>query len=244
MSSRSCRAPLSWVLLVLSCLVSCRSAEDDGAARAGRRPGPPNIIVIMADDLGWGDLGCYGADRDRLPTPNIDRLSAEGRRFTAGYASASTCTPTRYSFLTGTYAFRTPNTGIAPPNAPAIIPAGTRTIASRLRERGYATAVIGKWHLGLGGSEGPQWNEELVPGPLEIGFDHAWLLPTTNDRVPQVYVHDRRVHGLESSDPLAVMRRKPTPDHPTGKTHRETLKMDWSVGHNGTIHNGISRIGF
>ncbi|WP_299465840.1 arylsulfatase [uncultured Gimesia sp.] len=202
----------------------------------------PNVIVIMADDLGYGDVSCYGATE--LKTPHIDRLAAEGLRFTSGYCSASTCTPTRYSFLTGTYAFRGERTGIAPPNAPAIIKPGTETVASILKRGGYATAVIGKWHLGLGGKGGPDWNGSLKPGPLEIGFDTCFLLPTTNDRVPQVYVQNHRVLNLDPADPLWVGEKKPNPDHPTGLTHRDTLKMDWSHGHNSTIHNGISRIGF
>ncbi len=202
----------------------------------------PNIIVIMADDLGYGDVSCNGATS--LQTPNIDLLAAEGIRFTDGYCSASTCTPTRYSFLTGVYAFRGERTGIAPPNAPAIIDAGTETVASVLNRAGYATAVVGKWHLGLGGPGGPDWNGELNPGPLEMGFDSCFLLPTTNDRVPQVYVQDHRVLNLDPSDPLWVGDKKPTSDHPTGISHRDTLKMDWSHGHNSTIHNGISRIGF
>ena len=202
----------------------------------------PNIVVIMADDLGFGDVSCYGATQ--LTTPNIDKLAGEGMRFTSGYCSASTCTPTRYSLLTGNYAFRTKGTGIAPPNSPAIIQPGTETIASILKQAGYKTAVIGKWHLGLGGKKGPDWNGMLNPGPLEIGFDHCFLLPTTNDRVPQVYVQDHRVLNLDPADPLWVGRKKPSEDHPTGITHRDTLKMDWSHGHNATIHNGISRIGF
>ncbi len=208
----------------------------------------PNVVVIMADDLGYGDVSCYGATA--LQTPNIDKLAAQGCRFTSGYCSASTCTPTRYSMLTGSYAFRKARTGIAPPNAPAIIKPGTETIASILKRAGYATSVVGKWHLGLGaegekGKEGgPDWNGELNPGPLEIGFDSCFLLPTTNDRVPQVYVQDHRVLNLDPKDPLWVGRKKPSEDHPTGMTHRDTLKMDWSHGHNSTIHNGISRIGF
>jgi arylsulfatase A-like enzyme len=202
----------------------------------------PNVVVIMADDLGYGDLSCYGATS--LETPNIDRLATRGLRFRSGYCSASTCTPTRYSLLTGTYAFRRPGTGIAPPNASALIKPGTETIASLLKRGGYRTAVIGKWHLGLGGEGGPDWNGDLKPGPLEIGFDHCHLLPTTNDRVPQVYVRDHRVLNLDPQDPLWVGSKKPSPDHPTGITHRDTLKMDWSHGHNQTIHNGIGRIGF
>jgi arylsulfatase A-like enzyme len=203
----------------------------------------PNIVVIMADDLGYGDLSCYGATE--IQTPHIDKLAASGVRFTSGYCSSSTCTPTRYSFLTGNYAFRTAGTGVAPPNAPAIIQPGTVTIASLLQDAGYQTAVVGKWHLGLGEKgPGPDWNGELKPGPLEIGFHSCFLLPTTNDRVPQVYVADHRVANLDPADPLWVGDKPPSEDHPTGLTQRETLKMDWSHGHNQTIHNGISRIGY
>lgn len=201
----------------------------------------PNIIVIMADDLGYGDVGCYGASS--VKTPNIDQLAAEGLRFTSGYCSASTCTPTRFSFLTGTYAFRQKGTGIAPPNGPAIIKPGTETIASLMKQSGYATAVIGKWHLGLG-DPAPDWNGDLKPGPLEIGFDHCHLLPTTNDRVPQVYVTDHRVPNLNPKDPLWVGNTAPDENEPNGINQRESLRLNWSHGHNNTIHNGISRIGF
>ena len=223
--------------MIRSCLAALALFAGLTASGADK----PNIIVIMADDLGYGDVGCYGATA--VKTPNIDRLASEGQRFTSGYCSASTCTPTRFSLLTGTYAFRHKGTGIAPPAAPAIIEPGTETIASLLKKAGYQTAVIGKWHLGLG-DPAPEWNGDLKPGPLEIGFDHCLLLPTTNDRVPQVYVNDHRVENLSEKDPLWVGNKIPSPDHPTGITHRSTLKMDWSHGHNDTIHNGISRIGF
>jgi arylsulfatase A len=202
----------------------------------------PNVIVIMADDLGYGDLSSYGATA--FKTPHIDQLAAEGVRFTSGYCTASTCTPTRYSFLTGSYAFRRKGTGIAPPNGKLVVPPDAVTIADLAKTAGYRTAVIGKWHLGLGGESGPNWNGEITPGPREIGFDYSFLLPTTNDRVPQVYLENGRVLNLDPRDPLWVGDRKPSEDHPTGITHRSTLKMDWSHGHNGTIHNGISRIGF
>jgi arylsulfatase A len=201
----------------------------------------PNIVVIMADDLGYGDVSCNGATA--VSTPNIDRAAAEGLRFTSGYCSASTCTPTRFSLITGTYALRRPGSGIAPPNSPCIIKPGTETIASLLKRAGYATAIVGKWHLGLG-SPAPDWNGELRPGPLEFGFDHCLLLPTTNDRVPQVYVEDHRVRNLDPADPLWVGDKPPSPDHPTGISHRHTLRMNWSHGHNNSIHNGIGRIGF
>ena len=216
------------ILLLLAQAVICHAEQ-------------PNIIVIMADDLGYGDISCNGATS--IATPGIDRLAREGIRFTSGYCSASTCTPTRFSFLTGTYAFRQKGTGVAPPNGPAIIQPGTETLPAILKRAGYATAVVGKWHLGLG-NPAPDWNGQLKPGPLDIGFDHAYLLPTTNDRVPQVIVEDRRVKNLDPSDPLWVGDQSPSPDHPNGLTHRNELKLDWSHGHNQTIHNGISRIGF
>jgi arylsulfatase A-like enzyme len=224
-------------LVACCCLAWLAVARADEAAAVR-----PNIVVVMADDLGYGDVSCNGAEA--IATPHIDDLAGRGLRFTSGYCSASTCTPTRYSFLAGTYAFRHPGTGIAPPNSPAIIPPGTTTVASLLRDAGYATAVIGKWHLGLGGPPGPDWNGMLEPGPLEIGFDHCFLLPTTNDRVPQVFVRDHRVVNLDPADPLWVGDTIPSPDHPTGITARDTLTMDWSDGHNQTIHNGVSRIGF
>jgi arylsulfatase A-like enzyme len=223
---------------IIAAVVACTTVRTCVAAENGRAP---NIVVIMADDLGYGDVSCNGATE--IQTPHIDRLAAEGQRFTSGYCSASTCTPTRFSLLTGTYAFRVKGTGIAPPNGPAIIRPGVETLPAILKRAGYATAVIGKWHLGLG-DKAPDWNGELKPGPLEIGFDHCFLLPTTNDRVPQVFVEDHRVRNLDPADPLWVGNEKPAPDHPTGQSHRDTLKMNWAIGHNGTIHNGISRIGF
>jgi arylsulfatase A len=213
------------------------------ALAATAEPRQPNVIVIMADDLGYGDLSCYGATT--FKTPQIDKLAAAGQLFTNGYCSASTCTPSRYSLLTGEYAFRKKGTGIAPPNGALIIDQNTLTLPDLMKKAGYQTAVVGKWHLGLGAQgKGPDWNGELKPGPREIGFDYHFLLPTTNDRVPQIYVTESRVLNLDPSDPLWVGMKKPSPDHPTGITHRDTLKQDWSHGHNGTIHNGISRIGF
>ncbi|MEQ8766722.1 MAG: arylsulfatase [Planctomycetota bacterium] len=221
---------------VLAVLTSSALGQDIEAAER------PNIIVIMADDLGYGDVSCYGAQR--VQTPHIDRLAAKGLRFTSGYCSASTCTPTRYSFLTGRYAFRDPGTGIAAPQATALIQPGTVTVASLLKSAGYRTAVIGKWHLGLGERPAPDWNGRLAPGPLEIGFDHCFLLPTTNDRVPSVYVENHRVPNLDSDDPIWVGSQAPSAEHRTGLNARDTLKLDWSHGHNGTIHNGIGRIGY
>ncbi len=201
----------------------------------------PNIVVIYGDDIGYGDIGCYGAKT--IPTPHTDRLAAGGVRFTSAYASSATCTPSRYSMLTGEYAFRKPGTGIAAPNATAIIRPGRTTLASMLKKAGYATAVVGKWHLGLGVKPKPNWGGEIKPGPLEIGFDYCFLMPTTGDRVPCVYLEDHRLYGVDPSDPVDVTRGN-LDGQPTGVTMRNKLKMDWSHGHNSSVVNGISRIGF
>src|SRR5687767_6830023 len=104
----------------------------------------PNVILIYADDLGYGDVSAYGARR--LKTPNVDRLAREGLRFTDAHSPAATCTPSRYALLTGEYAWRQPGTGILPGDAPLIIEAGRTTLASVFQRAGYATGVVGKWH--------------------------------------------------------------------------------------------------
>lgn len=211
-----------------------------GLANAG--PSKPNIVLILADDLGYGDVGCYGATK--IPTPNIDRLSREGLRFMDAHATSATCTPSRYALLTGEYPWRKKGTGILPGNAPLIIAPNRVTLPAMLRKAGYRTGVIGKWHLGLGGPGGPDWNGDIQPGPREVGFDYNFIMAATGDRVPCVYIENHRVVGLEPSDPIGVSYGKPIGDEPTGKEHPELLKMGLSVGHDGTIINGISRIGF
>ncbi|MCA9234414.1 MAG: arylsulfatase [Planctomycetales bacterium] len=201
----------------------------------------PNIVLLYGDDVGYGDLGCYGAKT--IPTPNIDRLAAEGQRFTSGYCTSATCTPSRYSLLTGVYAWRRRDTGIAPPNSPALIKPGTPTLPSMMKDAGYRTGIVGKWHLGLGEPPKPEWSGEINPGPLEIGFDESFIMPTTNDRVPCVYVRGHRVVDLDPADPVDVFEKNPD-GQPTGVTHRDDLKMDWTHGHNDSIVNGIGRIGF
>lgn len=208
-----------------------------------RRERRPNIIIMYADDLGYGDVGCYGATR--LRTPNIDRLAAEGLRFTDGYSTAATCTPARYSLLTGSYPWRNKLAAILPGDAPLIIPPGAQTLPVMLKEAGYATAVVGKWHLGLGRGN-LDWNREIPCGPPDVGFDESFIMPATNDRVPCVYVNGRRVAGLDPEDPIEVTYNpnKPFPGLPTGRNNPELLRLRYSHGHDMSIVNGVSRIGY
>jgi arylsulfatase A-like enzyme len=211
------------------------------ASSSAAEPSRPNIVLIYADDIGYGDLGCYGATG--VKTPHLDRLAREGLQFTDGHCGSATCTPSRYSLLTGQYAWRKPGTGILPGNASLIIPPGTPTLASTLKSAGYATGVVGKWHLGLGTGD-LDWNGDIKPGPLELGFDHCFLIPATGDRVPCVYVEDHRVVGLDPADPIRVSYGNPIGDDPTGREHPELLKIKLTHGHDMTIVNGISRIGY
>lgn len=202
---------------------------------------PPNIVYIYADDLGYGDIGCYGATG--IKTPNLDRLASQGLRFTDAHAPSATCTPSRYALLTGEYAWRKPGTGILPGDAALIIEPGRPTLPAVLKQAGYTTGCVGKWHLGLGNG-GLDWNGELKPGPLEIGFDTCFIMPATGDRVPCVYVKDHHVVGLDPNDPIQVSYTRPVGDEPTGKDHPELLKVQTSQGHDFTIVNGVSRIGY
>ena len=216
-------------------------AAAAGAAPAAPTAASPNVLLIYADDLGYGDVGSYGATRVR--TPRIDSLAAQGLRFTNAHSAAATCTPSRYAVLTGEYAWRRQGTGVLPGNARLVIEPGRTTLASLLKRKGYATGVVGKWHLGLGDGQ-LDWNGEIAPGPREIGFDYSFLIPATGDRVPCVYVENGRVLGLDPSDPIEVSYAQPVGDEPTGRAHPELLKLHPSHGHDQTIVNGISRIGY
>lgn len=209
----------------------------------------PNIIIIYADDLGFGDLSCYGG---AIPTPHIDSLSAAGSTLYNGYTTAATCTPARYSLLTGSYPWRNPDAAILAGDAPNLIPSDMPTLPKMLKKQGYSTAIVGKWHLGLGSKEHPvEWNSSLQGTPNDVGFDSSYIMAATNDRVPCVYIRDRQVDNLDPKDPIEVdyysfMKNlgNPYPQKSTGRDNPELLKQHYSHGHDGTIVNGVSRIGF
>lgn len=228
----------------------------------------PNIVVICVDDLGYGDLSCYG-DAD-VPTPNVDKLANEGLLFTDAYATASICTPSRYSLLTGRYHWRSTTSwsvgkikdvSIAPGDAGLIIDTSMITVPKVLKKKGYVSGVVGKWHLGLGPAGGPDWNGEVDLSPLDIGFDYSFIMPATADRVPCVFVENRHVVGLNPADPIRVSYEKPigdtsqiynpdvTPDvivtyTPENERRKGEVLMQPSFGHDQTIINGIPRIGY
>ncbi len=169
--------------------------------RAFGAPGP-NVVFILGDDIGYGDFGCYGATK--VKTPNVDKLATQGLRFTDAHSPSAVCTPTRYAIMTGQYAWRNPDgSHILPGDAKLSIKPGTFTLPSMLQKAGYHTAAVGKWHLGLGDPL-PDWNGEIKPGPLEIGFDHCFLIPATGDRAPCVFVEDHHVFNYDPKDPITV----------------------------------------
>jgi len=225
-----------WMIIGLFSLLSL-----SGLAQQQPRP---NVILIYVDDLGYGDLSCYGATK--ISTPNLDKLAAQGLRFTNAHSTSATCTPSRYALMTGQYPWRKPGTDILPGDAALIVPTNRITLPKLFQQAGYSTAIVGKWHLGLGDSVSKNWNEEIKPGPNEVGFDYSFIFPATADRVPTVFMENHRVVAQDTRDPITVDYQKPVGDDPTGKDHPELLKMRSSPnhGHNQTIVNGIGRIGY
>ena len=236
-----------YIALTLLSPVACGLAKGTEAtgkkSEAGNRE-LPNVIIIYADDLGYGDLQCYGARN--VQTPNVDRLASEGIRFTNAHAVAATSTPSRYSLLTGEYAWRRPGTDVAAGNAAMIIKPGQFTMADMFKSAGYATAAIGKWHLGLGDKTGEQdWNAPLPAALGDLGFDYHYIMAATADRVPCVFIENGMVADYDPSAPIEVSYRKNFPGEPTGKDNPELLyNLRPSHGHDMSIVNGISRIGY
>ncbi|MFY0627077.1 MAG: arylsulfatase [Reichenbachiella sp.] len=219
--------------MALAFVVSCTSENSKVEVKK------PNIVIFYVDDLGYADVSCYGAKG--VSTPNVDRMAENGLKFTDAHSSAATCTPSRYSLLTGEYAFRN-NASVLPGDAPLIIDTTQLTIPKMLKRVGYKSAVVGKWHLGLGNGE-VDWNGTVSPGPLEVGFDYSFLLPATGDRVPTVYLENYDVVNLESVDPITVSYAEPVGDRPNGIDNPELLRFKADRQHSETIVNGVSRIG-
>ncbi len=220
------------ILSLLICILfSCNNSSDQTK---------PNIIIIYADDLGYGDVSSYGVGT--LETPNIDKIANNGIRFTNGYASSATCSPSRYALMTGIYPWRNKKAKILT-GANLIIDTLEMTIPKMLKTKGYETGIVGKWHLGLGDSK-INYNEKITPGPNEVGFDHSFIMADTQDRVPTVYIENGYVVNLDPNDPIEVNFGNNDYGLPSGKKNPELLSMMWHHGHNSAIVNGVPRIGY
>ncbi|MCD0468807.1 arylsulfatase [Flavobacterium sp. JAS] len=228
------RIYLTYYTLSVMAFSSCSHVKKNETAKK------PNVVFIYVDDLGYGDLSCYGATA--VTTPNVDSLATGGIQFTDAHCAASTCTSSRFALLTGSYAFRN-NVNILNGDAPLIIKPEQETIADIFKKGGYTTAVIGKWNLGLGNGN-LDWNTEIKPGPLELGFDYSFIIPATPDRVPTVFVENHKVANLDPNDPITVSYDKRIGTDPIGLENEEILKLWADPQHSGTLINGISRIGF
>lgn len=203
----------------------------------------PNVVLIYADDIGYGDLSCY-QNTHFIKTPNCERLAASGIRFTDAHSTAASCTPSRYSLMTGEYNWRKTGTGILPGDAPAIIKKGRQTLPSVFQSAGYKTGIVGKWHLGLGDESGPTWNSTIQNSPNDLGFGYSFIMAATGDRVPTVFIENSKVINHDPNDPIEVNYTQKIGSEPTGAENPELLKMNHHHGHDNTIVNGVGRIGW
>lgn len=200
--------PLHRILVLLGCSVLFAHADPESARAAEGNFVQPNLVLILADDLGYGDPGCYNP-ASRIPTPNIDRLAAQGMRFTDAHTPSAVCTPTRYGVLTGRYCWRSElKRGVLNGYSPLLIEPGRLTLASLLKQHGYSTACLGKWHLGLGTAKPVDYGQPLRPGPNAVGFDYFFGIPASLDMPPYVFVENARVtEPLTATTPASAMRR-------------------------------------
>lgn len=224
-------------LCILVSLIGCKEKTE----KIEKTDSKPNIIVIYTDDLGYGDISANGATE--IKTPNIDKLAEGGLRFTNGYASSATCTPSRYALLTGQYPWRKKSARILPGTAPLIIDTTHMTLPKMLKQQGYYTGIVGKWHLGLGNGS-VNWNERISPGPNQVGFSESYIMAATQDRVPTVYIDNGEVENLDANDPIEIDYDKNFEGEPTGLENLELTTMKWKHGHNNSIVNSIPRIGY
>ncbi len=201
-------------LLLTGLICSCAQKQTQDEKQS-----LPNVILIYADDLGYGDLSCQGATK--VQTPNIDKLAEEGRRFTDAHTASAVCTPSRYALLTGEYPIRIDSWGPLATLNKLLIDTTTLTVGKVFQNKGYQTACLGKWHLGFGTEEN-DWQVPLGPGPNEVGFNYYWGVPFVNSGSPFVYVENKTVVGYDSNDPLVYLGRNykgdlkpsPTPTFP------------------------------
>lgn len=168
-------------------------------ATASPRSELPNVVLILADDLGYGSVGCYGAPPKLVQTPGVDRLAHEGLRFTDAHTPAAECSPTRYSLLTGRHCWRTTEDhGVLGAYNPLLLETNRMTMASLFKQNGYATAAIGKWHLGYGDQPKVDFRDRLFPGPLQVGFDYHFAIPANHGDETGIYIENEGIWGLRS----------------------------------------------
>ena len=173
-----------------------------GASALAQPAKRPNIVYILADDLGWGDLQCYNRE-SKIRTPYADRLASQGMRFTDMHSPSAVCTPTRYGILTGRYCWRTRlKNGVLWGYDKNLIEQGRLTVPALLKSTGYATAGVGKWHLGLGSADKVDYSKPHKPGPVDHGFDYYYGIPASLDMDPYVYIeNDRTVEQPTANTP-------------------------------------------
>jgi arylsulfatase A-like enzyme len=215
-------AKILFALLLSGVCASCSQVEPP----TGEAKRPPNIVIILADDMGMGDVGAYNAT-SKAPTPSLDTLAASGMRLTDAHSPSAVCTPTRYGLLTGRYAWRTHmKDGVLKGYSPLLIDPARSTIASMLRKKGYATAAVGKWHLGLGTDEVTDYSKPLSPGPNDVGFDYFFGIPASLDMPPYTFLENDRVFTSFDGDEIGDSGRRR--DGGEGYWHAGSIARDFA----------------